>query len=369
MLELKASSGMYTHLNGEHSQVKVGDLKIGRIAQSGRPHLTNEVQRDPNISDPEWAKREGMIAFAGYPLMVHEHMLGVVALFARQRLAEDVLNELSMIADSLAQWIQRKQAEDALLAAQAELSSHAQDLERQVAERTAKLQQTVGELESFSYSISHDLRAPLRAMQSFARILEQEFSDKLGDEGKEYVRRITTAAQRMDNLIRDVLNYSRVSRTDLVLEPVSLEKLLRDTLESYPVFQPPAADIQLQGPFPIVLGNEAVLTQCISNLLGNAVKFVETGVKPTVRVWTEPSADGKMSRIFFKDNGLGIPKESQEKIFGIFERLSTRFEGTGIGLAIVRKGAERMGGQVGLESEAGKGSTFWLELQNASART
>jgi signal transduction histidine kinase len=365
VLELQASAGMYTHLDGPHGRVKVGDYKIGRIAEGNQPLMTNDVPHDPNISDPEWAKRENMVAFAGYPLSIKDRVLGVVAIFARQPLPEDVLKELGAIADLLAQWLQRRQAENALREAQEALARHAEDLERQVAQRTAVLRETVGELETFSYSISHDLRAPLRAMQSFAVILGQEFGEKLGSEGREYIRRITTAAERMDNLIRDVLNYSRVSRTDLVLDPVNVEKLLGDILESYPGFQPPAADIQLEGTFPPVIANDAVLTQCISNLLGNAVKFVASGVKPRVRISAKASPDGKTVRLFVKDNGLGIAKEVHGKIFGIFERLTNRYEGTGIGLAIVKKGIERMGGRVGLESELGKGSTFWLELPRA----
>jgi signal transduction histidine kinase len=245
------------------------------------------------------------------------------------------------------------------------LSRYAEDLEKQVTERTATLRETIGELEAFSYSISHDLRAPLRAMQGFALILAEECASQISPEGKEYIRRITSAAERMDRLIQDVLNYSRVARAELPFERIDTETLLRDILESYPMFHAPAADIQLEGTFPLVLGNQAVLTQCISNLLGNAVKFVAPGVTPRVRVWAETVGDGKIVRLFFKDNGLGIDKEAQEMIFGIFQRVSQSYEGTGIGLAIVKKGVERMGGAVGLESGLAQGSTFWLELNRA----
>ena len=260
---------------------------------------------------------------------------------------------------------ERKWTEKALREAHAKLSRYAEDLEKQVTERTATLRETIGELEAFSYSISHDLRAPLRAMQGFALILGEECATQMSPEGKGYIRRITTAAERMDRLIQDVLNYSRVARAELPLERIDTEKLLRDILESYPMFHAPAADIQLEGTFPLVLGNQAVLTQCISNLLGNAVKFVASGVTPRVRVWAETVGDGKMVRLFFKDNGLGIDKEAQEMIFGIFQRVSQSYEGTGIGLAIVKKGVERMGGAVGLESGLAQGSTFWLELNRA----
>ena len=170
------------------------------------------------------------------------------------------------------------------------MSRHAEDLEVQVEERTASLRDTIGELEAFSYSISHDMRAPLRAMQSFGHILAKEYGPQLDAQGKEYIRRITASAERMDRLIQDVLTYSRVTRTDLPLARIDLEKLLRDVLLSYPMFQRPAAEIDLEGEFPPVLGIEAVLTQCLSNLLGNAVKFVAPGVTPRVRVWAETDA-------------------------------------------------------------------------------
>jgi signal transduction histidine kinase len=142
-----------------------------------------------------------------------------------------------------------------------------------------------------------------------------------------------------------------------------LEKLINGILDSYPALQEEGTTIQLEGSFPNVTGNEAFLTQVFSNLLSNAVKFVAPGTKPVVRVWAETRAD--RVRIFVQDNGIGIPPEQQKKLFAIFQRVSKTYDGTGIGLAIVKKAAERMGGQVGLESRLGQGSTFWIELQNA----
>jgi PAS domain S-box-containing protein len=257
---------------------------------------------------------------------------------------------------------ERVRAEAALRDAQERLSRQAEELEKQVNERTASLRQTLGELEAFSYSISHDLRAPLRAMQSFSVILGDECGAQIGPAGKEYLARIKGAAERMDRLIHDVLNYSRVARGELPLTRVEIEKLLREILELYPNLRAPATEIELKGDSPAVLTNEAVLAQCISNLLGNAVKFVQSGVTPRITVWSAPAPEGKKVRLYFKDNGIGIDPALHEKIFGIFERLSTRYEGTGIGLAIVKKGMERMGGSVGVQSAVGQGSTFWLEL-------
>jgi PAS domain S-box-containing protein len=243
-----------------------------------------------------------------------------------------------------------------------QLSRYAEDLEKQVAERTATLREKIGELEAFSYSVSHDLRAPLRAIQSFALILGEDCGSKLNCEEQDYLRRMSTAAERMDRLIQDVLSYSRISRLESPPVPVDLGKLLHDIVETYPMFQPPSARIELRDPFPEALGEEAVLSQCVSNILSNAVKFVAPGMTPQVWVWSDLTSGGEKVRLFFKDNGLGIPPEAHQRIFGIFERVTNDYEGTGIGLSIVKKGVERMGGSVGLESEVGNGTTFWLEL-------
>jgi PAS domain S-box-containing protein len=243
------------------------------------------------------------------------------------------------------------------------LAERRAELERLVAERTARLQETIAELEGFSYSISHDLRAPLRAMQSFAQLLNDECADRVGEDGRDYLRRIINASARMDRLIHDVLVYSQVARTELQLRPVNLQTLVDGIVESYPQFQRSAADIVIARDLPSVIGNEAALTQCVSNLLGNAVKFVPPGVRPHIEITAERV--GARVHLCVKDNGIGIPPEMHEKIFGIFERLSRSYEGTGIGLAVVRKAAERMGGRVSVQSAPGAGSTFCLELPAA----
>jgi signal transduction histidine kinase len=317
--------------------------------------------------------------------------------------------------------IERKQVEEALQHTEEALRESEQqlrewnaDLERRVAERTASLAETISDLEDFSHSITHDLRAPLRAIRSFAEILREECVACDRSRAQEHINRITSAAERMDKLIQDVLQYSRLARSELRLAPVDVQVLLRGIIESYPSFQPPQVEIQIEGPLPRVLGNEAVLTQCFSNLLGNAIKFVAPGTRPTVRVWAErvenPKAEarnpkegrgpkaGKCDellplgtdpspvtndrspdtqhapaspsptpsiRLWFADNGVGIPKDAQQRIFKMFQRLDKSYDGTGVGLTVVRKAVEKMGGRVGLESEPDRGSRFWVELRAA----
>jgi PAS domain S-box-containing protein len=265
----------------------------------------------------------------------------------------------------------RKVAETALQEAQAKLQAHSQELEATVASRTAKLHETISELEHFSYAIVHDLRAPLRAMEGYADMMEEELAQGDLTLTREYTRRIKIASRRMDHLISDSLNYSKAAHQDLTLEPVDLFHLLDGLIQTYPNLRSEEANITVQRELPLVLGNEAALTQCFSNLLGNAVKFCKADVKPQIKVYAEdvPCSHGATDgvgphhvRLWIEDNGVGISKEAQRRIFDLFQRATRDREGTGLGLAIVRKVVERMGGRVGVESEEGKGSRFWVEL-------
>jgi PAS domain S-box-containing protein len=258
----------------------------------------------------------------------------------------------------------RKNAENDLRDANAQLAHRATHLEALVQQRTVKLMETIGELEAFSYSIAHDMRAPLRSLQGYSTILTTDFAPQLESEAQEYLHRIARSASRMDKLIQDVLNYSRVVRADLPLEPVDVEQLLRGILDTYPMFAADKASVSVQRPFSAVLGNEAMLMQIFSNLMGNAVKFVAPGLKPSIKIWAENVAP--MVRLYVQDNGIGIAPDQHDKIFQIFQQVERNAEGTGIGLAIVKKAVERMGGKVGLISHLGQGSTFWIELCSAS---
>lgn len=255
----------------------------------------------------------------------------------------------------------QKASELALRAAQSKLESHALDLERKVAERTARLQEVVSELEAFSYSLSHDLRAPLRAIQGFTEIVLTEHLQEM-PEAADYLRRVVNAAARMDRLIQDVLAFARVSRQEIHVSPLDVEKLVRDLVEERPELHPPRAEVVIASPLLPVIGHDASLTQCLTNLLDNAVKFVPPGTMPRVDVSTY-ARDGYV-RINVRDNGIGIDPEGQRRLFTVFQRLANahNYQGTGIGLAIVRKAAERMGGRVGVDSAPGAGSTFWVEL-------
>lgn len=252
----------------------------------------------------------------------------------------------------------------ALHEAQASLARYARELEDRVLERTVELERTVGELEAFSYSMSHDLRAPLRAIRGFAEVLLEDHGDRLGD-GAQYVERVLGAARRMDQLIQNVLAFARLSHGATELEAVDLDRLARAIIDERPGYHAPAAEVVVDGRLLPVSGHEAPLTQCLTNLLDNAVKFVPSGVTPRVRVRTVRRGD--RVRIEVRDRGIGIDAEARTHLFELFSRAATveSYHGTGIGLAIVRKAVERMWGSFGVESEPGKGSTFWIELAAA----
>ena len=244
-----------------------------------------------------------------------------------------------------------------------ELSRFNACLERAVEERTLRLREVITELEQVSYALVRDMRAPLRALQGFARILAGETAELSSAQQKDYLDRIIKASTRLDKLIQDSLAYNRAVLRILPLQTVALSQLLRGLIEMYPAFQSANADIQIEGSLPIVLGNEALLTQCFANLLDNAVKFVPAGRRPQVRVRAECTSD--TARIWVEDNGIGIPRHAQKRLFMLFQKLNDDHEGTGVGLTIVRKVVDRLNGKFGVESEAGKGSRFWVELKRA----
>jgi PAS domain S-box-containing protein len=242
-----------------------------------------------------------------------------------------------------------------------------EELEQRVQERTAQLEAINQELESFTYSVSHDLRAPLRALQGLAHALVEDYGRRLDETAREYCERIATAAGRMDTLIQDLLSYSRLSRVDLDVRAVDLAAVMADVraqLDSD--LREKKVELTVPDALPSVMGHRATLGQVVGNLVSNGIKFVAPGVTPRVRVRCEDKGD--WVRLWVEDNGIGIAPEFRERIFRIFERLhgGELYPGTGIGLAIVQKGVERLGGSVGLESTEGEGSRFWIEIRRAT---
>ncbi len=507
VLELQASSGMYTHLNGPHGRVPVGKFKIGLIAAEREAHLTNNVQDDPRVSNQEWATREGMIAFAGYPLLIGERLIGVMAMFARHPFNELALQTMMTIANGIAlgieqveareiikrnqqrltmaqrvghigtfewnvqtnqiywtpelealyglpagsfegkyeNWRQRIHPEDVeaaetnlknavftdsqhnaefrviwpdgsqhwmlgkgevtqydeqqrplrMLGVNIDITQRKEDeerlatmmqdmqklnatLEAQVEERTevlrhlnAELQRSNQELQDFAYVASHDLQEPLRKIQAFGNLLEEEYGDVLED-GKAYLSRMRNAASRMRVLIDDLLTFSRVTTKAVPFIAIDLNEVVGQVIDDLSTrLQSTQGRIEAD-PLPIIDADGRQMYQMFQNLLSNALKFHQPGVPSVVRVSAEiqddPASEAtppeKVCVIAVQDNGIGFDEKYLDRIFTVFQRLHGKsdYEGTGIGLAVVRKIVERHSGTITAKSSPGEGATFLISL-------
>jgi PAS domain S-box-containing protein len=358
VLELQASAGLYTHIDGGHARVPVGKFKIGLIAEGRKPHLTNDVLHDPRVGNPEWARREGMVAFAGYPLLVEDRLVGVAALFARQPLPQDSLDWLASVADLIAQGITRRRAEEEVRRLNA-------DLEDRVRARTAELEEANRELESFSYSVSHDLRAPLRHIGGFVQMLEKSSAAKLDAAGRRQLAVIKEAAAQARRMVDELLAFSRMGRADLRRTPVDMNRLVAEVRkEVEPEAQGRPIDWHV-GDLPAVPADPAMLRLVWRNLLSNAVKFTRRAEPPRIKIDASVGSAEVVFRV--ADNGVGFDQQYVGKLFGVFQRLHAgdEFEGTGIGLANVRRIVTRHGGRVWAEGRAGEGATFYVALPRA----
>ena len=300
---------------------------------------------------------EGIRSLVFVPVAYEKRLLGKLMIYydAPRRIAAEELRHAETIASQVAFAIVRQQSEQAL--------------ESLVAERTASLREAIAQMEEFSYSVSHDLRSPLRALLGYANVLLEDYGPQLDGQGRDYLDRIVRGGTRMDRLIQDVLTYSRITRREVEVRPLALDSFVKDLLHQIPEAQANSGCIEVHSPLHEVSAHEPLLSQALSNLVTNALKFVPPGAKPRVDIRSEVRGAGV--RIWVEDQGIGIKPEYHHRLFGMFERIhpDKTYEGTGIGLAIVRKAVERMGGTVGIESDGLRGSRFWIELRGASAIT
>jgi PAS domain S-box-containing protein len=259
----------------------------------------------------------------------------------------------------------RKKAEDALIDSKHRQAQRNAELESLVILRTSELRLSNTQLETFVYSIAHDLRAPLRTMQGFSQLLLQDCAANLNRQSSDYANFINTAAQTMDFLLADLLAFSHISQQKIELVPVDLVTAVEEALSGCKQeIGERQAHVEIIPPWPTVLAHPSTLRQVLVNLFNNALKFVESK-PPHLRILAEQRTGG-IVRVWVEDNGIGISPEFQERIFQVFQRLhTTAYAGTGIGLAIVQKGMERMGGRAGVVSALGEGSKFWIELSQA----
>jgi len=223
------------------------------------------------------------------------------------------------------------------------------------------------ELEAFSYAASHELRAPLQIIRGFSEAVIADRTSVLSEESRGYLERIRRSAARIDSTISGLLAYARLEREKVTLRNISLESLVADVLAQYELLiTETGATVAIKPGLPPVYGEPEALFQALSNLFSNALKFTSAGHAPHIRVWAAPAGD--KIRIWVEDQGIGIAAQHQKRIFQLFERLNSQqaYPGTGVGLSLVRRAVEKIGGRVGVESELGRGSGFWIELPPAS---
>ena len=240
-------------------------------------------------------------------------------------------------------------------------------LEEKVKKRTAALNESNEQLEAFCYTLAHDLRAPLRSIQGFADLVVTEHGTKLDRDGRAGLERIRNSAERMGRLIIDLLTYTDLTRADFRRQPVDLEKASRTVFRVFSdEIAGRKADVSEEFRVKYVLGDPAGVERVLFNLVGNALKFAHPERPPRLHITSERK--GPNVRVSVEDNGIGLDPKYRDRIFGVFERLSAGNNaiGTGIGLAIVKRSVEKMGGKVGVESTPGEGSCFWFELAEAA---
>ncbi|HEX5063544.1 MAG TPA: GAF domain-containing protein [Kofleriaceae bacterium] len=486
-LVLEASSGVAEPDTLE--RVPIGRSKIGKIVERGAPHLTNDFQHDTRGTNREWAARERITAFAGYPLRVDGNVVGVLTVYSRHKLGHDTTGGLATIADSIALGIERKGSDDARQSAERELRAQADRLElineigknltselelaplvqrvtnlaarlahatfgafffdydaahdqftkfavsgaprdaiaiplrptqvgpmtlgklptasfmampviarggklvgafafgheqagmfNEATERLlagvaaqaaiamdnaqlfasareliSQLEKTNAELDQFAYVASHDLKAPLRGIANLAQWIEDDLGDKMDEEGRYHMGLLRGRVSRLENLIEGILAYSRVGRDEEAAVDIDIATFVREIWEL--ISAQPTSKLTV-GELPRLVTQKVPLQQVLMNLMSNAVKYnagkvhIEVGARKHGDAWA----------IYVKDDGVGIPPEFQQRIWGLFQTLEPRdkVESTGIGLAVVRKIVEARGGRAWVESEAGTGATFWF---------
>jgi len=341
-------------------EVAVHQTPSGSAVQTGRTVVVHDVAHRRGSTHKSLLALDPRV-WASFPLSTSGAVSGALTIVDSEPREEEErwLRLGGSLATILAQLLERLEAEEAL-----------RDSESRYRRLAQQFQQASQELESFAYSVSHDLRSPLRTMQGFAHAMLQNYGEAIPEEARDYTRRIIGSGRQAERLIADLLAYSRLSFEKMEMRPVELRTVIEHALQQVAdEMRDRGAAVQVSKTLSLVLGSQTALVQVLANLLSNAVKFVPPDRKPEVRVRVEERDD--RVRIHVEDNGIGVPEGQEERIFRVFERLADGGDhpGTGIGLAIVRRGMQRIQGTCGVERLPGGGSDFWVEALKERRRT
>jgi len=340
VLELQASAGIYTHIDGSHSRIPLGSFKIGFIAKERKPHLTNSVIGDPRIHDQEWAKQEGMVAFAGYPLIVEDRIVGVVAMFARQPLSDFALKALASVADSIALGIERKQVEEAM-------KRYAMELEE--SNSLKKL---------FIDIMHHDLLNPLTTANGFIELLKENETISLK---KTYLETIERNLVQGMELINSAMNFSKFERLKSIeLEELDLNLVIGEAIENLtPLVERAGMSIENKILDNMPANANKIIEEIFTNLISNAIKHAQKGK----RIVVDSKDEGNFWLIRVLDFGAGIKDANKKLIFERFQREEKKgVKGSGLGLAIVGKIVELHNGRIWVEDNPEGGAVFVVEI-------
>ncbi len=364
VLHLRASAGLYTHLDGPHGRVPMGQFKIGLIAAERLPHLTNAVIGDARVSDQGWARREGMVAFAGYPLMIEGRVVGVMAAFARHELPPSTLDAMGAAAKAIALGIDHKQSEQ-----ERERLLHVTEQARAEAEMALEARN------AFLSSVSHDLKTPLTAIKGNAQILQMRLR-KGASSSPEDVNRlqqgllmIESSVKKMQTMIDDLLDLAQLQTGQMLAfdySEVDFVRLVQNVvLEQQATTKKHQIRFVAQVPELLFSLDVVRLERVVGNLLNNAIKYSPVGGEISVELSRDDTEFSSWAVLVLRDQGIGIPAADLPHIFEPFHRADNskgRIQGTGIGLTSVAQIIEQHAGNIRVASQEGIGTVFTIRI-------